>query len=126
MVKIEAVIRPEKLEEVRRAIEAVGYPGVMVTELKGHGRQRGLQDGWPGELREWFLPKIKLEIVVSDLHSERVQEAIAKAARTGDPGDGKIFVYEVKDAMRIRTGERGLNAVSMLTEKMLKSRKKAG
>ncbi len=119
MVKIEAVIRPDKIDEVRRAIEAVGYPGVMVTELKGHGRQKGLQAGWPEDLREYFLPKTKLEIVVGNLHQERVIKAILGAARTGEIGDGKIFVYDIKDAVRIRTGERGIKAVSMRSDSVI-------
>jgi len=113
MYKIEAVVRPDKLESVLEKIEKIGYPGVMVTEMSGHGRQKGLHSGWPDSLRVSFLPKIKLEIVVEKRHLEPVTEAIIQGARTGDMGDGKIFISEIRDAIRIRTGERGLQAISM-------------
>lgn len=110
MRKIEAIIRPEKLEEVRKAIEAVGYPGITITEAEGHGKQKGVVQQWRGETyRVDFLPKVKLEIVAGDSDAERIVQAIIKTARTngGAVGDGKIFVSEVRDAIRIRTGERG-------------------
>jgi len=114
MKKIEAVIRPEKLDEVRKAIEAVGYPGITITEAEGHGKQKGITQQWRGEsYRVEFLPKVKLEIVASESDSERLVQAIIKTARTngGAVGDGKIFVSEVRDAIRIRTGERGESAL---------------
>ena len=110
MKKIEAIIRPEKLDEVRRAIDAVGYPGATVTEAEGHGKQKGVVQQWRGETyRVAFLPKVKLEIVASESDSERIVQAIIKTARSngGAVGDGKIFVSEIRDAVRIRTGERG-------------------
>ena len=106
--KLEVIIRPEKLEPVRQAIESVGYPGITITEAEGHGKQRGLTQQWRGETyRVRFLPKIKLEIVVSDADVEPMIKAIVQAARTGSVGDGKIFISDVKDIIRIRTGERG-------------------
>lgn len=112
MKRIEAVIRPEKLDEVRKAIEAVGYPGITITEAEGHGKQKGITQQWRGEsYRVDFLPKVKLEIVASDADAERIIQAISKAAKTGSVGDGKIFVSDVREAVRIRTGERGEGAL---------------
>ena len=114
MKKIEAVIRPEKLDDVRKAIESVGYPGVTLTEAEGHGKQKGVVQQWRGETyRVDFLPKVKLEIVAGDADAERIIQAIVKTARTngGAVGDGKIFVSEIRDAIRIRTGERGESAL---------------
>ena len=114
MRKIEAIIRPEKLDEVRKAIEAVGYPGITITEAEGHGKQKGVVQQWRGEsYRVDFLPKVKLEIVASDSDTERITQAIIKTARTngGAVGDGKIFVSDVRDVIKIRTGERGEAAV---------------
>ncbi|PIQ83611.1 MAG: transcriptional regulator [Candidatus Omnitrophica bacterium CG11_big_fil_rev_8_21_14_0_20_63_9] len=108
MRKIEAVIRPEKLDDVRKAIEAVGYPGITITEAEGHGKQKGVVQQWRGETyRVEFLPKIKLEIIVGDADVEQIVQAIIKAAKTGSVGDGKIFVSDVRDVIKIRTGERG-------------------
>ncbi len=112
MKKIEAVIRPEKLDEVRKAIEAVGYPGLTITEAEGHGKQKGVTQQWRGETyRVDFLPKVKLEIVVSDADVERIVQALIKSAKTGAVGDGKIFVSDVRDVIKIRTGERGDAAI---------------
>jgi nitrogen regulatory protein P-II 1 len=112
MKKIEAIIRPEKLDEVRKAIEAVGYPGITITEAEGHGKQKGVTQQWRGETyRVDFLPKVKLEIVAGDADAERIIQAITKTAKTGSVGDGKIFVSDVRDAVRIRTGERGEGAL---------------
>ena len=108
MKKIEAIIRPEKIDEVRKAIESVGYPGITITEAEGHGKQKGVVQQWRGETyRVDFLPKVKLEIVVSDTDVERIVQAIIKSAKTGAVGDGKIFVSDVRDVIKIRTGERG-------------------
>jgi nitrogen regulatory protein P-II 1 len=108
MKKIEAIVRPEKVDDVRKAVEAVGYPGITITEAEGHGKQKGVVQQWRGETyRVEFLPKVKIEIVVSDADSERIIQAIIKAAKTGAVGDGKIFVTDVRDVVRIRTGERG-------------------
>jgi len=112
MWKIEAIIRPERLASVQLKLRRIGYPGMMVTEMEGHGRQKGLHSDWPEGMRVDFLPKTKLEIVVENRDKEKVVKAIVSGARTGEMGDGKIFIVEVKDAIRIRTGERGAKAIS--------------
>ena len=112
MKKIEAIVRQEKLDEVRKAIEAVGYPGLTITEAEGHGKQKGLTQQWRGETYTvQFLPKVKLELVVSDSDADRITQAIIKSAKTGAVGDGKIFVSDVRDVIKIRTGERGEGAL---------------
>ena len=112
MKKIEAIIRPEKLDEVRKAIESVGYPGITITEAQGHGKQKGVVQQWRGETyRVEFLPKVKLELIVGDADVERIVQAIIKSAKTGSVGDGKIFVSDVRDVIKIRTGERGESAI---------------
>ncbi|MGE0179876.1 MAG: P-II family nitrogen regulator [Sphingomonas sp.] len=112
MKKIEAVIKPFKLDEVKEALHDVGVSGITVTEAKGFGRQKGHTELYRGaEYVVDFLPKVKLEVVVDDGLAERVVEAIAMAARTGRIGDGKIFVSNIEEAMRIRTGERGADAI---------------
>ncbi len=122
MLKIEAIIRPEKLGDVQRRLRKIGYPGMMVTEMEGHGRQKGLHSGWPESLRVNFLPKTKIEIVVEKKHKKEVLKAIIGGARTGEMGDGKIFLSDVRDAIRISTGERGKKAISMMVK--LKNTKK--
>lgn len=113
MKKVEAVIKPFKLEEVKEALGAVGVQGLTVSEVKGFGRQKGHKELYRGaEYVVEFLPKVKLEVVVSDGACPQVVEAIVKAASTGRIGDGKIFVIPVDDAVRIRTGESGDIAVS--------------
>jgi nitrogen regulatory protein P-II 1 len=112
MKKIEAVIKPFKLDEVKEALQEVGVQGITVTEAKGFGRQKGHTELYRGaEYVVDFLPKVKIEIVVSDDHAEGAVEAIQKAARTGRIGDGKIFVLDVLEAIRIRTGETGGDAL---------------
>lgn len=111
MKKIEAIIKPFKLEEVREALAKAGVAGLTITEVKGFGRQKGHSELYRGaEYRVEFLPKIKLEILVEDASVAPIVEALAVAARTGRIGDGKIFVLPVDDVMRIRTGERGAAA----------------
>lgn len=111
--KIEAIIKPFKLEEVKEALTAVGVQGLTVTEVKGYGRQKGHKELYRGaEYVVEFLPKVKLEIVMSDDKVREAVEAILKAASTGRIGDGKIFILPVEDAVRIRTGESGEIAVS--------------
>jgi len=106
--KIEAIIKPFKLEEVKEALSSVGVQGLTVTEVKGFGRQKGHKELYRGaEYVVEFLPKVKLEIVITDDKLKQVVEAIVKAASTGRIGDGKIFVYDIEDAIRIRTGESG-------------------
>ena len=108
MKKIEAIIRPEKLESVRDALEKVDSPGIMITEIEGHGKQKGLTQQWRGrEYKVELLQKVKIEIVVKEQDVERIIKAISDTAKTGKIGDGKIFVYPVENAIRIRTGEKG-------------------
>ena len=112
MKKIEAIIRPERLEPVRRALEELGYPGMSISEIKGHGKQKGITQQWRGqEYRVDFLPKLKLEIVVLDEDVSQTINAITKSARTGEIGDGKIFVLPVEGVIRVRTGDEGENAI---------------
>jgi len=110
--KIEAIIREEKLDDVRVALEGAGHIGMTVTEVKGRGSQKGIMLEWrAGEYRVEFLPKLKIELVVKDEDVESVIQIICNAARTDKVGDGKIFVYPINDVIRVRTGERGKNAV---------------
>ena len=112
MKKIEAIIKPFKLDEVKDALHEVGIQGITVTEAKGFGRQKGHTELYRGaEYVVDFLPKVKIEVVVEDGLLERVVEAIQNAARTGRIGDGKIFVSNVEDVIRIRTGEKGPDAI---------------
>ena len=108
MKKIEAVIQPFKLEEVKEALKAIGIDGMTITEVRGHGRQKGHKEVYRGqEYNVDLLPKVKVELVVADSRSEEVIKALAAAARTGKIGDGKLFVYEVAEAVRIRNDDRG-------------------
>jgi nitrogen regulatory protein P-II 1 len=110
--KVEAIIKPFKLEEVKEALASVGIQGLTVTEVKGFGRQKGHKELYRGaEYVVEFLPKVKLDIVVGDDQLKVVVEAIVKAASTGRIGDGKIFVSPIEDAVRIRTGESGEAAI---------------
>lgn len=108
MKKIEAVIQPFKLEDVKEALKAIGIDGMTITEVRGHGRQKGHKEVYRGqEYSVDLLPKVKVELVVASNRSDEVVKAIAAAARTGKIGDGKIFIYEVGDAVRIRNDDRG-------------------
>src|SRR5947207_5354103 len=112
MKKIEAIIKPFKLEEVKDALSEVGIEGMTVSEVKGFGRQKGHTEIYRGsEYTVDFLPKIKLEVVVSDKQLDNAVTAIIKAAKTGKIGDGKVFVSDVEEAIRIRTEEKGEQAV---------------
>src|SRR5512141_1346239 len=112
MKKIEAIIKPFKLDEVKDALNEIGIQGMTVTEVKGFGRQKGHTELYRGaEYVVDFIPKIKLEIVTSDALAMKVVGTIEQVAKTGKIGDGKIFVYPVDEAVRIRTGERGETAV---------------
>lgn len=113
MKKIEAIIRPEKLDEVREALKRTeGYSGMTISRVEGHGRQGGIIEQFRGqEYRMELLPKVKIEIVCLDEHLEGILRAIVETAKTGAIGDGKVFVYEVADVLRIRTGERGKHAL---------------
>ncbi len=113
MKKIEAVVRPDAVEEILEALEKAGYPGIMVTEIEGHGRQKGVKQQWRGqEYKVDLLPKVKLEVVVGDKEAEQIISTISGVAKTGKIGDGKIFVSDIGEAVRIRTGERGDKALS--------------
>ena len=112
MKKIEAIIKPFKLDEVKDALHEIGLQGITVTEAKGFGRQRGHTELYRGaEYVVDFLPKVKIEIVLEETQVERAGEAIQQAARTGRIGDGKIFITSVEEVIRIRTGERGPEAI---------------
>ncbi len=112
MKKIEAIVKPFKLDEVKEALQGAGIQGMTVTEVKGFGRQKGHTELYRGaEYVVDFLPKIKIEICVSDEMADKAVQAIVEAANTGRIGDGKIFVLEIEEAIRIRTGERGPDAV---------------
>ena len=113
MKKIEAIIKPFKLDEAKEALSSIGVTGLTVSEVKGFGRQKGHTELYRGaEYNVDFLPKIKLEIVVPDDLAEKVGLVLLEACQTGRIGDGKIFVIPVEDAVRIRTGERGDSAIS--------------
>jgi len=112
MKKIEAIIRPFRIDDVREALGEMGVKGLTLTEVKGYGRQKGHTELYRGsEYQIDFLPKLKLEVVVSDKMADRVVDTIIKAAKTGEVGDGKIFIYNVEDAVRVRTGESGEDAL---------------
>ncbi|MDU0356143.1 P-II family nitrogen regulator [Paraglaciecola aquimarina] len=112
MKKVEAIIKPFKLDDVREALTEVGITGLTVTEVKGFGRQKGHTETYRGaEYHVDFLPKIKLEIVIQDEHLERCIETIVTHGNTGKIGDGKVFVFDVQRAIRIRTGEENDDAV---------------
>ncbi len=112
MKKIEAIIKPFKLDDVREALSEIGVTGMTVTEIKGFGRQKGHTELYRGaEYVVDFLPKLKLEIVIAEEKVDECVEAITQAARTGKIGDGKIFVFPVEEVIRIRTGERGREAI---------------
>lgn len=112
MKKVEAIIREEKLEAVKKSLEDIGYMGITVTEVAGRGHQKGLVLQWrAGEYRVDLLPKLKIEVVVMDEDVSKVASSIIVAARTGEMGDGKIFIIPVENVIRIRTGEDGINAV---------------
>jgi nitrogen regulatory protein P-II 1 len=112
MKKIEAIIKPFKLDEVKEALHEIGLQGITVVEAKGFGRQKGHTELYRGaEYVVDFLPKVKIELIIDDSLVERAVEAIQQAARTGRIGDGKIFISTVEDAIRIRTGERGTEAI---------------
>jgi len=113
MKKVEAIIREERLENVKKALEDGGYIAMTVTEVSGRGEQKGLTLPWRvGEYRVDLLPKLKLEIVVQDKEVDAVVQAIVENARTGEIGDGKIFIIPVENAIRVRTGEQGNIAIN--------------
>ncbi len=112
MKKVEAIIKPFKLDEVKESLNSIGIQGITVSEVKGFGRQKGHTELYRGaEYVVDFLPKVKVEVVVQDYMVDKVTEAIQSAANTGRIGDGKIFILPVLEAVRIRTGERGQDAI---------------
>ncbi len=112
MKKVEAIVQPFKLEEVKEALKNIGIDGMTISEVRGHGRQKGHKEVYRGqEYNVDLLPKVKFELVVSDERLEEVLETIATAARSGKIGDGKIFVFDVAEAIRIRNGDRGGAAI---------------
>jgi nitrogen regulatory protein P-II 1 len=112
MKKIEAIIRPFKLEEVKEALVEEGIRGLTISEVRGYGRQKGHTETYRGsEYRIEFVPKIKIEVFIEDSKVEKIVDAILKTAKTGQVGDGKIFIYNVEDVVRIRTGESGKDAL---------------
>ena len=112
MKKIEAIIRPEKLEPVRAALGDLNICGMTVTEVSGRGKQRGITLQWrAGEYRVEFLPKVKIEVVVLDEDLGKALNTIVRKAKTGERGDGKIFVFPLENAIRIRNGDEGVNAI---------------
>jgi nitrogen regulatory protein P-II 1 len=108
MKHIVAIIRPEKLDDVRHALEKVGYSGLMISEIQGHGKQKGIMQQWRGEkYKVDLISKVKLEVVVKDSELGIIKQTIIENARTGDIGDGKIFISNIDEVVRIRTGEEG-------------------
>ncbi|MBM3725027.1 MAG: P-II family nitrogen regulator [Acidobacteria bacterium] len=112
MKKVEAIIQPFKMEEVKEALKSLGVDGMTISEVRGHGRQKGHKEVYRGqEYTVDLLPKVKIEMVISDARLDEVTRALAGAARTGKIGDGKIFVYDVAEAIRIRNDDRGETAL---------------
>ncbi|MBE0475936.1 MAG: P-II family nitrogen regulator [Coriobacteriia bacterium] len=112
MKKIEAIVKPQRLDEVKDALHELGVAGLTAYEVKGFGRQKGHTEVYRGqEYTVEFVPKVKVEVVVDDELATRVEEAIVTAGRTGSIGDGKVFTYDCESAVRIRTGERGPDAL---------------
>lgn len=112
MKKIEAVIQPFKLEDVKEALKAIGVDGMTICDVRGHGRQKGHKEVYRGlEYNVDLLPKLKVEIVVTDQRCQEVVDTLAQAARSGKIGDGKIFVSDIREAIRIRNGDRGESAL---------------
>lgn len=110
--RVEAIIRPEKLEPLRLHLEEIGYPGMMITEIEGHGKQRGVEQQFRGEkYKTYFLPKVRVEVVVADKKVKKIVDVIIDVCRSGSVGDGKIFVSDIKEVIRIRTKEKGEKAV---------------
>ena len=112
MKKIEAIVKPFKLDDVKEALNEIGIQGMTISEVKGYGRQKGHKEIYRGaEYVVDFIPKVKIEIIVDSDRADKVVETIAKAANTGKIGDGKIFVFAVEEVIRVRTGEKGKDAI---------------
>ena len=112
MKRIEAIIQPHKLDDVKEALKGIGVDGMTITEVRGHGRQKGHKEVYRGmEYQVDLLPKVKIEMVVNDLRQDEVVQTLIRSARSGKIGDGKIFIYDVADAIRIRNDDRGDSAL---------------
>ncbi len=112
MKKIEAIVKPFKLDDVKEALNEIGIQGMTISEVKGYGRQKGHKEIYRGaEYVVDFIPKVKIEIIVDSDRADQVVDAIAKAANTGKIGDGKIFIFSVEEVIRVRTGEKGTDAI---------------
>ncbi|MCJ7652892.1 MAG: P-II family nitrogen regulator [Actinobacteria bacterium] len=112
MKKVEAIIRPDRLDSVVEGLSGIGYPGLTITEVKGHGKQGGVKHQWRGnEYIVRFVPKVKIEVVVLDEDLYKTIDIIVRNSRTGSIGDGKIFITEVEEAIRVRTGDAGTKAI---------------
>lgn len=112
MKKIDAIVRPDRVDEVLEELEKIGYPGVTITDVRGHGKQKGMVHQWRGNTYTVrFIPKVKIEVWILDEDLPRTVDAIVRKARTGNIGDGKIMVSDVSDAIRVRTGESGDRAI---------------
>ena len=112
MKKITAIIRPEKGDAVRAALKEVNSPGIMISEVEGHGKQKGVEQQWRGEkFRIELLPKLKFEIVAETSQVDKIVDTIVREAKTGEVGDGKIFISDVSNVIRIRSGEEGAPAI---------------
>lgn len=110
--RIEAIVRPERLEPLRAQLEEVGYSGMMVTEIEGHGKQRGVEQTWRGATyKTYFVPKVKVELIVVDKAVKGLVDTIIAVCGSGKAGDGKIFISDVQEVIRIRTNERGIKAI---------------
>jgi len=110
--RIEAIIRPERLEPLRASLEKVGYPGMTVTEVEGHGKQRGMEQQFRGNrFKTYFIPKVKIELVVMDKSVKKLVDTIIDVCGTGTVGDGKIFISDIKEVIRIRTKEKAAKAL---------------
>ena len=112
MKKVEAIVRPDKLEPVLDGLAEIGYPGVTISEVRGHGKQKGVTQQWRGnEYTVKLLPKVKVEVVILDEDLDRTIDVMVRRSRTGNIGDGKIFVVDVEEAVRVRTGDAGFKAI---------------
>lgn len=112
MKMVEAIIKPERLDDVLDGLAEIGYPGVTISDVRGHGRQKGVTHRWRGNAYTvQFIPKVKIEVAILDEDLSRTLDIIARKARTGNIGDGKVFVIDVEEALRVRTGDTGYKAI---------------
>jgi nitrogen regulatory protein PII len=112
MKMVEAIVRPDRLQPVLEGLAEIGYPGITISEVKGHGKQKGMTQHWRGnEFTIQFIPKVKIEVVILDEDLGRTIDVIVRRSRTGNMGDGKIFVMDIAEAVRVRTGDSGFHAI---------------